>query len=567
MLNYLKSRYAASVAARAKTAANEALEAFHSADGDFNRVGVGGWNGVGDPFEHHRRAVVSALAEAVAAIHGYDVPGDIAEFGTMSGTTATGLARAIATCDQYLGYASEAFGNPARHLYLLDSFVGLPSTGEGSVDAESPHVRDNVWSPGSLVGVTAHRLARMIQAHLPPERFTILEGWFSDTVPAIPSDRRFALLHVDSDLYQSAIDVLDSLFGRGMISRGAYVFFDDWNCNRADPESGERRAWQELTAKYNVRFSDLGTYGIFAQRFVIHDYTGSPAIDAPARTTVPAAKSVAAAASPTPTAEATPMTDPTGDRPTSTDVYDHQAASQHYHQTTGTGDMDPGFLPIYERCRLYSMTSADRLYGVYKAVEYVQKAGIEGDFVECGVWRGGSMMVAAEALNLFGGPARQFHLFDTFEGLPEPTPEDVDIWGNPAKKWWDEKRTSNESSDWARSHIDEVRANLGQTGYPQQRIHYIKGMVEDTLPAKAPGKIALLRLDTDWYTSTKHEMQHLFPLLSRNGVIIIDDYGHFKGAKQAVDEYLAETGIPLMLMRLDYTGRIAIKTHGPAPGL
>ena len=90
----------------------------------------------------------------------------------------------------------------------------------------------------------------------------------------------------------------------------------------------------------------------------------------------------------------------------------------------------------------------------------------------------------------------------------------------------------------------------------------VKGMVEDTIPTQAPDKISLLRLDTDWYTSTKHEMQHLFPRLSRNGILIIDDYGHFKGAKQAVDEYLLAAEIPLMLIRIDYTGRIAIKIHG-----
>ncbi|BDA83948.1 hypothetical protein Sa4125_14900 [Aureimonas sp. SA4125] len=241
--------------------------------------------------------------------------------------------------------------------------------------------------------------------------------------------------------------------------------------------------------------------------------------------------------------------------------YDHQAASAHYQKELGLADMDEAFPPIYTRCRSYSMTSPDRMYSLFKAVEYIEKAGIPGDIVECGVWRGGSMMVAAEALQLFGGE-RTIHLFDTYEGLPEPSAEDVDIWGHDAKKWWETKKVSEEASDWARAHLDEVKENMRRTGYPEERLRYVKGMVETTIPQHAPEQISILRLDTDWYASTVHEMEHLFPRLVPNGILIIDDYGHFKGAKQAIDEYLQAHNVPIMLMRVDYTGRIAIKTHG-----
>lgn len=271
---------------------------------------------------------------------------------------------------------------------------------------------------------------------------------------------------------------------------------------------------------------------------------------APAASTEPAAVDAEMPAAPVDAAEPEPEPD-----------YDHQAASRHYHEVTGLGDMDPAFPPIYERCRRYSMTSPDRMYSLFKAVEYIEKAGIPGDIVECGVWRGGSMMVAAEALRLFGGQ-RAIHLFDTYEGLPQPSAEDVDIWGHEAKGWWETKKVSDEASDWACAHLDEVKANMRGTGYPEERLTYVKGMVEATIPAHAPAEIALLRLDTDWYASTVHEMEHLFPRLARNGILIIDDYGHFKGAKQAIDEYLAAHKVPIMLMRVDYTGRIAIKTHG-----
>jgi hypothetical protein len=105
------------------------------------------------------------------------------------------------------------------------------------------------------------------------------------------------------------------------------------------------------------------------------------------------------------------------------------------------------------------------------------------------------------------------------------------------------------SSVWARSPLDEVRRNLLATGYPADRVRFVVGRVEDTLPDQAPESIALLRLDTDWYASTRHELVHLFPRLAVGGVLLIDDYGHWQGARQAVDEYLAQTGARLLLQR------------------
>jgi O-methyltransferase len=542
MLRYFKSRYAASVAARARAE----IAQFLQRDRQEGLGGVGGWDGNGDPFVHHAAAAIAALSEGVAAVYGYGVPGDIAEFGTMSGRTSEGIARAMASCDQYLRYASEIFNVGSRKLFLFDSFVGFPNVASSSVDGRSPHVREGVWSAGSQVGISAGALSDRIRVHLPFERFSIIPGWFSDTIPALPSSRRFALLHLDCDLHKSTMDVLESLLSRGMISAGAYLYFDDWNCNAADPEFGERRAWRECVEKYHIIFSDLGSYGIFSWRLVVHSYDGSPA---PRRDEVSGNEPLGSPGQSVATATMT----------TSTDRYDHQAASRHYHESTGMADMDPSFLPIYERCREFSMTSAERLFSVYKAVQYLSQGEIEGDIVECGVWRGGSMMVAAEALKLFPGPERVIYLFDTFEGLPAPAGEDFDVWGNDARVWWEKKRTSVQSSDWARAHLEEVRANLARTGFSDGRVRFVKGMVEDTVPNDAPDRIALLRLDTDWYRSTKHELVHLFPRLVAHGVLIIDDYGHFRGAKQAVDEYFSESRVPIMLVRVDYTGRVAVK--------
>lgn len=248
-----------------------------------------------------------------------------------------------------------------------------------------------------------------------------------------------------------------------------------------------------------------------------------------------------------------------GEMASQTDV-DFQVEADAAEARSSRSDMDARFAPIMERCRRFTMTSVERMYALYKAVEYVVAADIPGAIVECGVWRGGSVMVALSTLAALGRVDRDVYLFDTFEGLPRPDTEvDVDMFGNRAIDGWTPHSRGGERSNWAYAGLEDVRANVASTGYPQERVRFIKGMVEDTVPAEAPDRIALLRLDTDWYSSTKHEMEHLYPRLSKGGVLIIDDYGHFLGARRAVDEYIAERRIPILLQRVDYTGRSAIK--------
>src|SRR5262249_25761216 len=109
---------------------------------------------------------------------------------------------------------------------------------------------------------------------------------------------------------------------------------------------------------------------------------------------------------------------------------------------------------------------------------------------------------------------------------------------------------------WCYSGLDEVASNMRSTGYPDDLVHLVKGKVEETIPGAAPAQIAVLRLDTDWYESTRHELEHLYPRLAPGGVLIIDDYGYWAGARKAVDEYFQGS---LFLSRIDGTGRIAIK--------
>ena len=145
-------------------------------------------------------------------------------------------------------------------------------------------------------------------------------------------------------------------------------------------------------------------------------------------------------------------------------------------------------------------------------------------------------------------------LYDTFEGMPRPTAKDVAYNGIPAESRWQE-----EGAGWCLSPLEEVRANMESTGYPSEQIRLVAGMVEDTIPDMVPDRIAVLRLDTDWFESTYHELVYLFPRLVPGGVLIIDDYGHWQGAREATDKYFEEAGITMLLQRTDYTGRMGIR--------
>lgn len=207
----------------------------------------------------------------------------------------------------------------------------------------------------------------------------------------------------------------------------------------------------------------------------------------------------------------------------------------------------------------YTMTGTRRVCALIEAVEYVLANDIPGAIVECGVWKGGSIMAAAKTLQLHGCDDREIYLFDTFEGMTAPDARDVSRDGEPARELFEETSTGEDSSAWCDATLDDVRRAVVSTGYPESRFHFVKGKVEDTVPESAPEGIALLRLDTDWYESTKHEMVHLFPRLAPGGVLILDDYGYWEGSREAVDEYLAETGTPLLLCRIDDAARIAVK--------
>ena len=213
---------------------------------------------------------------------------------------------------------------------------------------------------------------------------------------------------------------------------------------------------------------------------------------------------------------------------------------------------------LVKRAGPYTMTSPERIAVLEAAVRHVVAQGYPGAFVECGVAKGGSSMAMAYTLLELGVTDRDLYLYDTFEGMPEPDEVDRGRFGEAASSSWRKHR--GDPGGWIAHGVDEVRANLLSTGYPEARLHFIKGKVEETLPAHAPeGAIALLRLDTDWYASTKAEMDHLSPKLVRGGIVIIDDYFRWAGARKAVDEYVADHKIPIFWSRIDDASVVGVK--------
>jgi O-methyltransferase len=221
-------------------------------------------------------------------------------------------------------------------------------------------------------------------------------------------------------------------------------------------------------------------------------------------------------------------------------------------------DFDAIAVDIIQSVLPYTQTSPERIYALCEAVRYVVANQIPGDFVECGVWKGGSMMAVALTLLSLDDQSRKLYLYDTFDGMTEPSDNDISITGVSAKKMLMSSSKTQDNSIWCFAGIEDVKKAVLSTGYNPNNIHFMQGKVEDTIPSQSPSNIALLRLDTDWYESTYHELIHLYPCLSSGGVIIIDDYGHWQGARKAVDEYISKHNVKLLLNRVDYTGRIGV---------
>jgi O-methyltransferase len=229
------------------------------------------------------------------------------------------------------------------------------------------------------------------------------------------------------------------------------------------------------------------------------------------------------------------------------------------------GDATPADAAVIAALRPYSMTSAERLWTLLNAVRYIVAEGVPGDVVECGVWRGGSMMAAAGELVRQGDTERALWLYDTYAGMTPPTDDDVEAGtGVTAAQMLASTSVGDGNNVWCVAGLADVEANMRSTGYPMDHISFVEGDVAQTLLTSAPSSIALLRLDTDWYESTKVGLGVLYPKLAVGGVCILDDYGHWEGARKAVDEYFAEHGPRPFMHPIDYSGRVFLKpaSHG-----
>lgn len=226
-------------------------------------------------------------------------------------------------------------------------------------------------------------------------------------------------------------------------------------------------------------------------------------------------------------------------------------------------DFTPEEKAVLVEINQFTLASPEAIVQLVRAVNYVLQNNIPGALVECGVFQGGNAVAIMRTLLGAGVTDRDLYLYDTFEGFPKPEEIDYEYFVGPALETWKKFKkpgdSSDQSSDWLRYPLELVRERLQGLGYPVARIKLVKGLVEDTIPATAPEQIALLRLDTDFYRSTKHELDHLYPRLQRGGVLIIDDYGALHGARVATDEFLSENRIAFLPVRIDEHVRIGIK--------
>jgi hypothetical protein len=209
--------------------------------------------------------VAEQLLNGVSYVYGSRVHGDIAEFGTQTASSAAVLATSLNLYNLKPGMSQ-------KRIHFFDSFEGLPSS-ESIHDNDSPHVKSGLWSKNKCIGLTQIEFNKTMLNFVPKESFTIYGGWFKDSVKTINPESKFALIHIDSDLYESAIDALDFLFKKEFITFGAHIYFDDYFCNNSNPFYGEQKAWAEISSRYKINYTNLGSYSVFGNRFLINSYS------------------------------------------------------------------------------------------------------------------------------------------------------------------------------------------------------------------------------------------------------------------------------------------------------
>lgn len=198
---------------------------------------------------------------------------------------------------------------------------------------------------------------------------------------------------------------------------------------------------------------------------------------------------------------------------------------------------------LMEKCEPFTMVSRERMGTLYQLVKRLDQEGIRGDLVECGVCNGGTAGIIACASADSSLP-RVVRLFDSFEGLPEPSAETD---GPKALAEW--------APGMDLGSIDKVRELFAALRIGEERVRIVPGWFEDTLPGYAMPEVGLLHVDADWYESVKLVLETFYPNVVPGGFVVLDDYGHWEGCRTAVDEFLVARRISVDLTEVDYTGR------------
>lgn len=227
----------------------------------------------------------------------------------------------------------------------------------------------------------------------------------------------------------------------------------------------------------------------------------------------------------------------------------YQEKQQQNHLNAFLKVVDPSFLKYYQKIRKDTMLSTEALYDLWWSVKYICKSKLNGDIIEFGVWRGGALELIAYALNEYQGSNRIIG-FDTFEGHPKPGKNEVDIWGNNMQKKFKEEKVGK----WAYANYEYVLSNLNNV---YKNFQLYKGLVDESIDENKVSNIAVLRLDMDWYKPTKLVLQKFYDKIQKGGLLIIDDYGHHSGARQAVDEFIGENNLNLNFRHVNYSCIVA----------
>lgn len=220
-------------------------------------------------FTDMKMEITRHLARGVEYVHLAGVQGHIAEFGTATGLTSSCLAMALADARELYSDLETRHGLPPRKLFLFDSFQGLPVS-QAEADQGSLHVRTGVWGPGACKALEEAELRQMCEQFIDGDSIQIFSGWYADTLSMIAPGTRFALVHLDCDLYESTRQVLDYLLVHDHLADGCAIFFDDWSCNHASPKYGQRRAFKEWVDMFRVDYDDCGEYGRMSRKIIVH---------------------------------------------------------------------------------------------------------------------------------------------------------------------------------------------------------------------------------------------------------------------------------------------------------